>query len=190
MHGRMRARILIALVILLTATFVAATPGLVVAVGNPTLRPAGIASSGRHTLLVVGGQPTAGGPATGFPQSWGLTHRDLLDIGAGLAIVVLLLVVLAMRIRRRRGSSTSAPEPAHHAFPQTAESWRGSGLAEDSTAPLPHFEASSVMVPTVGPGWHPVQGDPTRVAYWDGASWSAFRQWDGQQWVDPTSIST
>jgi len=40
--------------------------------------------------------------------------------------------------------------------------------------------------PGMAAGWHPVPGDPAKTAYWDGARWTAFRQWDGRQWVEVT----
>jgi hypothetical protein len=175
----------IASALLMTAIISATSLASATAASSPTLRPAGIGGATRQTYLA-----TAGLQPAGFPESWGLSHRDLLSIGAGLVVVVLLGIVLVLRVRRRRRAAVvNAPGPSHHAFPRTAESFRGSGIAEDITAPLPRFEGSSLVVPTLGPGWYPVQGDATRLAYWDGAIWSAFRQWDGQKWVDPTSIN-
>jgi hypothetical protein len=127
----------------------------------------------------------------GFPESWGLTRHDLVLIGAGFLIMALLLVVLVLRVRRRRrGEVVSARQAPTHAFPVTAESWRGSGLTEEPTGKLPAFRASDVVIPptAVSQGWHPVEGDPSRIAYWDGARWAAFRQWNGTQWLDPTAV--
>jgi hypothetical protein len=124
----------------------------------------------------------------GFPESWGLSSRGVTDIGAGLLIVLLLVITLVLRVRRRRQVEQVTPAPAQlHAFPRTAEAWRGSGVTEEPTGSLPKFEASSVVLPAtqVTPGWHRVQGDPDRLAYWDGSTWSAYRQWDGLHWVDP-----
>jgi len=124
-------------------------------------------------------------PVSGFPESWGLTRHDLLLIGAGLLITVLLLVILVLRVhRRRRAVVVRVSDRLPPAFPQSAQSWRGTGMVEEPTRPLPRFQASTVVLPTQETGWHPVQGDRTRIAYWDGTRWSAYRQWDGRQWVD------
>jgi hypothetical protein len=34
------------------------------------------------------------------------------------------------------------------------------------------------------PGWQPIDGDPTRIAYWDGTRFTAWKRWDGANWVD------
>jgi len=129
-------------------------------------------------------------PMSGFPGSWGLTRHDLLLIGAGLVIAALLLLILVLRVhRRRRATVVRVSDRLRPAFPQSAESWRGTGMAEEPTGPLPKFQASTVMLPPQETGWHPVQGDRTRIAYWDGTRWSAYRQWDGQQWVEATSTT-
>jgi hypothetical protein len=165
-----------------------ATQGGQNALASAQVVPANGTGGPIHRVLLAATDPPHPAPA-GFPESWGLTHSDVRDIIGGLIVALLLLVVLVLRVRRRRRANTlRAPEASHHAFPMTAESWRGSGLADESTAPLPRFEASSVVVSAVERGWHPVQGDATRLAYWDGARWSAFRQWDGTQWVDPTVV--
>jgi hypothetical protein len=38
--------------------------------------------------------------------------------------------------------------------------------------------------PALSPGWQPVDGDPTRIAYWDGTRFTAWKRWDGANWVD------
>jgi hypothetical protein len=132
----------------------------------------------------------AGNPLFGFPESWGLTRHDVLLIGAGLLIALLLLVVLGLRVRRRRRAQyVRVSDIAPRVFPQTAESWRGTGLAEEPTGPLPKFEPSTIVLPAPERGWHPVEGDRARIAYWDGTRWAAFRQWDGQDWVEPTTTT-
>jgi hypothetical protein len=130
-------------------------------------------------------------PVSGFPESWGLTRHDALLIGAGLLITLLLLVILVLRVRRRRRAGVvRVSDHLPPAFPQSAESWRGTGMVEEPFGPLPKFQASTVVVvPTQETGWHPVQGDRTRIAYWDGTKWSSYRRWDGQQWVEATSTT-
>ncbi|MGH9047081.1 MAG: hypothetical protein ACRDVW_07180, partial [Acidimicrobiales bacterium] len=70
----------------------------------------------------------SGAPAASITKSLGLSPHDVRLIEAGLAIVVLLVIVLVLRIvRRRRETVAVTPEVVTHAFPATAESWRGSG---------------------------------------------------------------
>jgi hypothetical protein len=134
---------------------------------------------------------SAGNPIFGFPESWSLTHHDVLDIVGGLLIALLLFVVLALRVRRRhRNEYVRVGDMAPRVFPVSAESWRGTGMAEESSAPLPRFQPSTVVLPGPERGWHPVEGDRARIAYWDGSRWAAFRQWDGQEWVEPTAATT
>ncbi len=33
------------------------------------------------------------------------------------------------------------------------------------------------------PGWYPVDDDPARRRYWDGAAWTGTTRWDGSAWV-------
>lgn len=35
------------------------------------------------------------------------------------------------------------------------------------------------MSPAAPPGWYPVPGDPSRVAYWDGSTWTAVQEASG-----------
>jgi hypothetical protein len=180
MHGRMLTRITLAASVSATSAWLTLTAGAAAAASSPGTTTATKAHHASHPI---------GDPTLGFPESWGLTRRDLLDIGAGLLIALLLVVILALRVRRRRRARVNkAPAGQLRSFPQTAEAWRGSGLAEEPTGSLPKFQASSVVLPEVklSPGWHPVQGDRTRIAYWDGSRWSAYLNWDGRQWVDPT----
>jgi hypothetical protein len=48
------------------------------------------------------------------------------------------------------------------------------------------FAPPSAPVATRGlaPAWQPVDGDPTRIAYWDGTRFTAWKRWDGANWVD------
>jgi hypothetical protein len=125
--------------------------------------------------------------ATPAPQpaaSLAFTHsrHDLILIGAG--VIVLLFVILVLRVTRRRRETASVSHEPRHTFPSSADTWHNADLARESNAPLPSFRRSEVVLPAEAPGWHPVQGDPMRLAYWDGTQWVAYRQWDGQQWVD------
>ena len=196
MHGRMLTRITVAAATAVAVAWAALTQAAAAATTTTTVPSSTttVASTVAKTAarLHHATQPI-GNPILGFPESWGLTRKDLLDIGGGILIALLLLVVLLLRVRRRRRSEVAkAPETKHRSFPQTAEAWRGSGLAEEPTGTLPKFEAGSVVLPTVqrAPGWHPVQGDRTRLAYWDGSTWAAYLHWDGRQWVDPAKHLT
>ncbi len=125
-----------------------------------------------------------GSPAS-ITKTLNITPHDLHLIEAGLAIVVLLAIVLVLRIRRRRRADrVTRPRADTHTFPSTNEAWRGSGLVEDSTSRLPAFQAGELLRPTIPPGWHPLQGDPSKLRYWDGSRWTAQLEWDGRQWVD------
>jgi len=125
-------------------------------------------------------------PTTGVSGSFGFSNRDLYLIAAGV-IIVLLLLVLVLRVRRRRHASALAASGAHarRMFPTTTDSWVDANLTTESMNPLPAFKPGELILPSVTPpGWHPIQGDPMKLAYWDGSQWAAYRQWDGQQWVD------
>jgi hypothetical protein len=51
----------------------------------------------------------------------------------------------------------------------------------DAGAPAPAGPAAGQPIEV---GWHPVEGDPNRQQYWDGAEWTAHLRWDGTAWVD------
>ena len=42
-----------------------------------------------------------------------------------------------------------------------------------------------MVLPQTTPGWHPIQGDPSKLRYWDGTQWTGHLEWDGQQWAQP-----
>jgi hypothetical protein len=149
-------------------------------------------------LATISGSVLAGtGPAaaaTGQPAprtatSLAFTHNrhDITLVAAG--VIVLLIIVFLLRVTRRRRETavTTIAEP-QHTFPHSADTWHGADLTRVSNAALPSFRRTQVVLPTVAPGWHPVQGDQTKLAYWDGTRWTAYRQWDGQQWVDAASV--
>jgi hypothetical protein len=133
--------------------------------------------------------PVAAAPPHGMAESLAFTHsrHDLTLIAAG--VILLLIVVLLLRItRRRQTDATSSVDGTQRTFPPSADTWHNADLAKESTAPLPSFHQSEVVLPTAAPGWHPVQGDQTKLAYWDGTQWAAYRHWDGTQWVDPAGV--
>ena len=162
MHGRTRTRII--------AAALATIAGSALALSGPAAAaPAGAAPGGAASLA--------------FTHS----RHDVILIAAGL--VLLLIVVLFLRVTRRRRETAagSAAEP-QRTFPPSADTWHAADLARESNAPLPSFHQSQVVLPTDAPGWHPVQGDQTKLAYWDGTQWAAYRQWDGQKWVDASAL--
>jgi hypothetical protein len=132
--------------------------------------------------------PGAPAPARGVAASLAFTHsrHDITLIAAG--VVLLLIIVLLLRITRRRQTEATSVAGPHHTFPSSPDTWHNADLAKESTAPLPSFHPSEVLLPTAAPGWHPVQGDQTRLAYWDGTQWAAYRRWDGTQWVDAAGM--
>lgn len=184
MHGRMHTKTMLALASALT-------PAVAVLLGAG---PAGAArlslaaKAADHATGRLTHTNNAGNPFFGFPEAWGLSHHDVLLIGAGFLIALLLVVILGLRVRRRRRAEyVRVKDFAPRVFPQSAESWRGTGMVEEPTGPLPKFRPSEVVLPGPERGWHPVEGDQARIAYWDGTRWAAFRQWDGQDWVEPTT---
>ncbi len=151
------------------------------------LIPASSAGAVQSTLIRLTPDTPPPGSIT---KSLNLTPHDVQLIEGGLAIVVLLAVVLVLRIRRRRrADATAAPTTPTHTFPTTDEAWRGSGLIEESTEKLPTFHAAEVVLPAITPGWHPIEGDRSKLRYWDGSRWTAQLAWDGQKWAEsPDSV--
>ena len=163
MHGRMRTRIM-------PATALAASLGSALAGAGP----AGAATA----------QPV---PHTAASLAFTHSRHDITLIGAGVIVLLIIVFILRVTRRRRETAATTTAEP-QHTFPQSADTWHDADLARESNAALPSFHQTQVVLPAAAPGWHPVQGDQTKLAYWDGTRWAAYRQWDGQQWVDAASV--
>jgi hypothetical protein len=145
-------------------------------------------------LVTISGAVLAGaGPAaaaTAKPATTlAFTHSrsDITLIAAGVIVLLILVFILRVTRRRRETAATTIHEP-QHTFPQSADTWHDADLSRESNAALPSFHQTQVVLPTVAPGWHPVSGSQTKLAYWDGTGWTAYRQWDGQQWVDAASV--
>jgi hypothetical protein len=121
---------------------------------------------------------------------------------AGVIVVIVIIVVMGggvgfLLIARSR-SNLPMPVQALGGSPGTASpAWTPSASASGWSPPAqsPGFgtpasfgapTAPSSPVATVAqpPGWQPVEGDPTRIAYWDGSSFTAWKHWDGSSWVD------
>jgi hypothetical protein len=164
MVGRICTRIL-------AATMLGAVVGCVLAVSGP-----------------AAAAPVAAAPPHGVAESLAFAHsrHDLTLIAAG--VILLLILVLLLRILRRKTEATSSIDGTQRTFPPSADTWHNADLAKESNAPLPSFRQSEVVLPAAAPGWHPVQGDPTKLAYWDGTQWAAYRHWDGTQWVDAAGV--
>jgi LPXTG-motif cell wall-anchored protein len=176
--------------------FTGDTQAEVHAVGVP---PAQVAADAREVAKAI--------PAGGFAVGSGSSSSTLLLIGAGIAIVAVAAVIV---VRRRRQTGLAAPfAGAPQPFLSTAHSWNATPAYSpvdtaspapatvarqptEAMAPLPAFrpvvQAAPAAVPAAAPGWHPLPGDPTKTAYWDGTQWAAFRQWDGHQWVDAAAV--
>jgi hypothetical protein len=136
-------------------------------------------------------QEAAAIPAGGFAGSGASSGNEFLFIGVGAVVVVLFAVIFVKRGRRRTaiavlgGESYCLPEtasPPIHVVPsaESATSFPPFAMGQS----LPPLDLGETPTTTVAPGWHPIQGDRTRIAYWDGNSWSAYRQWNGEQWVE------
>jgi len=164
MVGRICTRIL-------TAATLATVVGCVLAVSGP-----------------AAAAPGAAAPARGVAESLAFTHsrHDMILIAAG--VILLLIIVLLLRITRRRQTEATSVAGTQHTFPSSADTWHNADLTKESNSPLPAFHQSEVLLPTTAPGWHPVQGDQTKLAYWDGNQWAAYRHWDGTQWVDTAGM--
>jgi hypothetical protein len=162
MHGRMRTRIVVAALAMICGSVLA----------------------GAVPAAAAGAQPA---PHTAASLAFTHSRHDMILIAGGVILLLIIVFILRVTRRRRETAATTTHEP-QHTFPQSADTWHDADLARESNAALPSFHQTQVVLPTVAPGWHPVQGDQTKLAYWDGTRWSAYRQWDGQQWVDAASV--
>jgi hypothetical protein len=109
-------------------------------------------------------------PPTGQSSgSSGSSNTELfVIIGIVAAIGVAVLIVVISRSRNQmpppvQALSTPVGAPARSPFAAPSAPVTRGGLA---------------------PGWQPVAGDPTRIAYWDGTRFTAWKRWDGTDWVD------
>jgi len=162
------------------------TYAIVHAIGLPSSQVAAYARQVSAALPAGGVSAGSGGSGDGL----------LIGVGAVVALVALGAVVVVGR--RRRGTAHSPPIPSTAAWsPAPAYTDVGeigepmAGVTRRRTEPgppLPAFQQSPAVTMTAPPGWHPVPGDPTKTAYWDGTRWAAFRQWDGHQWVDAGAL--
>src|SRR5579863_5257924 len=89
-------------------------------------------------------------------QSW----RDRVLAGG---VVLLLLVVLSQRVHRRRRRTELAVEEQRSAFWAGGDAWRNEEMQRYAAEPLPQFRPTQVVAPSASAGWHPIEGDATRV---------------------------
>jgi hypothetical protein len=143
-------------------------------------------------------------PTGGFSAPSAGSSDDLLPVIVAAVAAAAVAGALVVVWRRRQASGSIAPVAADgQPFPAPAAAWNpvaayspAAGRVGAPTevmrqptevmAPLPAFQAGAA--PAAAPGWHALPGDPTKTAYWDGARWAAFRQWDGNQWVDAAAL--
>ena len=111
---------------------------------------------------------SAPGQSIGSSGSGSSNAELFVIIGIVAAIGAAMLIVVISRSRRQMPTPIQALS------------------APVGTAPRSTFAAPSAPVATGGlaPGWQPVDGDPTRIAYWDGIRFTAWKGWDGANWVD------
>jgi len=97
----------------------------------------------------------------------------------GVAVVLGLIVFLLVARSRARmpapvqalGGPLSSGVPTAYGTPSYS-------------APSYSAFAPPAAPPAAEPGWQPVNGDPTRIAYWNGSQFTAWKRWDGSSWVD------
>jgi hypothetical protein len=113
----------------------------------------------------------------------------------GVAIVLGLIVFLLMARSRSRmpapvqalGGPASFGPPTAYGSPTYGSPAYGTPSASPSAAAAPGAfapPAAPTPPPAAEPGWQPIDGDPTRIAYWDGSEFTARKRWDGSNWVD------
>jgi hypothetical protein len=107
-----------------------------------------------------------------------IAFRTYLAFGDVARIVLwscwIVLVAQATALQTRREAIRTGPRPVY-----ASDTW---------SAPQPEPAAAAPTVPTAptvpSVGWHPIENDPHRQAYWDGASWTYQKRWNGTAWVD------
>lgn len=120
-------------------------------------------------------------------------------VGVGVLIVVVGAIVFLLIARSksrmpapvqalggRAGAAPYSPfaAPAASPFPTPGAAPPGSPYATSAPAPSPFAAPVAPTPPAAAPGWQPIDGDPTRIAYWDGTTFTAWKRWDGSAWID------
>jgi hypothetical protein len=106
-------------------------------------------------------------------------------VGIVLAVGAAMLILVISRARRQMPTPVQAlSTPVGTASPSTfappaAPPAASSPFGAPLTAPSAPAAAGGLA-----PGWQPLDGDPTRIAYWDGIRFTSWKRWDGASWVD------
>lgn len=118
--------------------------------------------------------PSIDRPASSSSSSSSNTEL-LIIVGVVIAVGGAIVFLLIARSRSRMPAPIQALSvPAGTAGPST--------FAPPTAAA--RYAPPVVPDPAPVPGWQPVNGDPTRIAYWDGTQFTAWKRWDGAGWVD------
>jgi hypothetical protein len=140
-------------------------------------------------------------PGSAPTQSSGSSGSDssntalFVIIGIVAAVGAALLIVVISRSRRQTPTPVQALSAPVGVVPHStfAPPAAPSPSAPDSpfAAPSPFATPSTPVAPSTSvapaaqaPGWQAADGDPTRIAYWDGSRFTAWKRWDGANWVD------
>lgn len=113
----------------------------------------------------------APGQSSGSSGSDSSNTELFVIVGIVLAVGAAMLIVVISRSRRQM------PTPVQALSTPV-------GTASHSTFAPPTAPTPPAATGGLAPGWQPVDGDPTRIAYWDGNRFTAWKRWDGANWVD------
>ncbi len=81
-------------------------------------------------------------------------------------------------------ASAPVPVPAPGAAPPGSPYARPEPQPQPSPSPFATNAPAPAAAAAAAPGWQPIDGDPTRIAYWDGTAYTAWKRWDGSNWID------
>ncbi len=120
------------------------------------------------------GSGPASAPSTDGSSSGSSNTELFIIVGVVVAVGGAIVFLLIARSRSRtpvpiQALSTPAGTPTRSPF---------------ASPPAAARYAPPVAPVVPEPGWQPVGGDPSRIAYWDGTRFTAWRRWDGSAWVD------
>jgi hypothetical protein len=95
-----------------------------------------------------------------------------------IAVAIVLGLIVFLLVARSR-SRMPAPVQALSGYSAYSNTYLPPATKSAFAAPAP-----TPAAPTAESGWQPVEGDHTRIAYWDGTRFTAWMRWDGTNWVD------
>lgn len=126
-------------------------------------------------------------------------------VGTVVAVAA-AISLLAVVVRRSRRSGRAVPatpagfEPgsgpgaaASYGMPPVTAAYPGPAAPPVSQVPVqpmarPGPATGEALAPLGGaPGWHPVEGDPLQLRFWDGTRWASSVRWDGTEWREDGS---